>query len=73
MADTNDDGVTGFLFRDFSVGALLAATRRAFAAFRSRGRLAARRRAAMARPIGWADAALEYQSLYIGTCSRPVS
>lgn len=66
LADTIEDGITGFLFQEFSLEGLLSGTKRAFAAFRSRARLAAMRRAAMTRPIGWADAALEYQGLYTG-------
>ncbi len=61
---TIEDGITGFLFREFSLDALLGATRRAFAAFERRGRLEAMRRAAMTRPVGWRDAALAYRGVY---------
>jgi starch synthase len=64
LADTIEDEVTGFLFTEFSLPALLAATRRALAAFRSRTRLAAMRRAAMHRPAGWTDPARAYRALY---------
>lgn len=66
LADTIEDGITGFLFQDFSLGGLLTATKRAFAAFRSRGRLEAMRRAAMTRPVGWTEAAVAYRGLYLG-------
>lgn len=39
LVDTIEDGITGFLFRDFSVAGLLSGTKRASAAFGSRGRL----------------------------------
>jgi starch synthase len=64
LADTIEDEVTGFLFSEFSLPGLLAATRKAFAAFRSRTRLAAMRLAAMRRPIGWTDPARAYRALY---------
>ncbi len=64
LADTIEDGITGFLFRDFSLRGLLDATKRAFAAFSSRGRLNAMRRAAMTRPVGWRDAAQDYGLVY---------
>lgn len=64
LADTIEDDITGFLFRDFSLDGLVSATRRAFAAFGARGRLEAMRRAAMTRPMGWEDAAVAYRGIY---------
>ncbi|GGG30004.1 glycogen synthase [Caldovatus sediminis] len=66
LADTIEDGITGFLFGECSLSALTAAIARAFAAFRSRERLDAMRRAAMTRPRGWEEAA----SAYEGVCAR---
>jgi starch synthase len=72
LADTIEDGVTGFLFGDLSTAGLVEAVGRAFQAFCSRARLQAMRRAAMSRPLGWADAALAYRRLYSGQ-GAPVS
>jgi starch synthase len=58
--------VTGFLFGDFSAPSLLGAVGRATETFRSRPRLNAMRRKAMARPFDWQDSALEYARLYRG-------
>lgn len=66
LADTIEDGVTGFLFGDFSASSLLGAIGRATEAYRSRSRLNAMRRKAMARPFGWQDPALRYARLYRG-------
>ncbi len=72
LADTVEDGVTGFLFDDFSPDGLLAACRRAFAVFRAPERLTAMRRAAMAPRFGWPRAAAEYMGLYARLSGQPV-
>jgi starch synthase len=66
LADTIEDGVTGFLFGELSTAGLVEAVGRAFRAFHFRARLNAMRRAAMRRPSGWAEAALAYRRIYSG-------
>jgi starch synthase len=64
LADSIEDGLTGFLFRPISVEACLEAVTRAFNAFGNRDIFMAMRRSAMARNFGWAKPALRYQQLY---------
>jgi starch synthase len=64
LADTIEDGVTGFLFGDFSTSSLIGAIGRATDAFHSRRRLNGMRRKAMAQPFDWRDSALRYARLY---------
>jgi starch synthase len=67
LADTVEDGVTGFLFGEASLRGLTGAVRRALDAFGSKRRLNAMRRTAMSRAFGWDQAALNYASLYTRT------
>ncbi len=71
LADTIEDGVTGFLFRDLSVNGLIGAVRRALGAFAAQAQLASMRKAAMARPSGWKDATLGYRDVYSRALARP--
>jgi starch synthase len=71
LADTIDDGTTGFLFSDLSSVGLMEACHRAFDAFDDVDQLADMRRAAMARSFGWAAAAAEYEALYRRLTGRP--
>lgn len=64
LADTIDDGATGFLFNSLTSDGLMAACQRAFDTFEDDGQLVGMRRAAMARCFGWSAAAAEYASLY---------
>ncbi|WP_216856403.1 glycogen synthase GlgA [Acidisphaera sp. S103] len=64
LADTIDDGATGFLFSTLSSGGLVAACHRAFDVYGDEGQLADMRRAAMARCFSWSGAAAEYEALY---------
>ena len=64
LADTIDDGRTGFLFSEFSGDGLRAACRRAFDAFAEAERFEEMRQAAMARCFSWSEAALHYRRLY---------
>jgi starch synthase len=64
LADTIDDGETGFLFSDLSGDGLFAACRRAFETFDDADVLAAMRQTAMARDFHWSGAAAEYEQLY---------
>ncbi len=71
LADTIKDGVTGFLFRDPSLGAMLSAIYRAVDAFGSRRKLNAMRRAAMSEPYGWTRSAAGYSSVYDRALAGP--
>ncbi len=64
LADTIDDGRTGFLFSEFSSDGLRNACRRAFEAFAEDERLDEMRQAAMARSFSWSDSARHYRLLY---------
>ena len=64
LADTIDDGTTGFLFSTLSSDGLMEACHRAFDAHDDEGQLAGMRRAAMARCFSWSGAAAEYEALY---------
>jgi starch synthase len=72
LADTIDDGATGFLFSDFSAEGLLAACRRAFDVFTDPVRLMEMRHAAMARQFRWDTTAAEYERLYCRLTGKPV-
>jgi starch synthase len=64
LADTIEDGRTGFLFSDFSSAGLRDACSRAFDAFAEESRLDEMRQAAMARNFSWSLAAAHYRELY---------
>ena len=64
LADTIEDGVTGFLFDEPSLSGVLAGVRRALESFGSRKLLGRMRRTAMARPLGWRHSARRYGDLY---------
>lgn len=64
LVDTVDDGVTGFLFERAESAALVAAVRRALAAYREPARWTRIQRAAMARDFSWGAAARRYADLY---------
>lgn len=64
LADTIEDGQTGFLFHDFSRNAFRDCCARAFAAFQDPGLLAEMRRTAMAKDFSWSASAAAYRSLY---------
>jgi starch synthase len=64
LADTIEDGVTGFLFREPSLGGLLGAVYRAVDAYRSRKKLNSMRRAAMGRSFAWQRSAVSYKKVY---------
>ncbi|MBD2746337.1 glycogen synthase GlgA [Microvirga sp. BT688] len=68
LADTIEDGVTGFLFGEPSLNRFKDAIRRGLETFRSRSRLTAMRRAAMNRPHGWDRSASRYQDVYERAC-----
>ncbi|WP_082494575.1 glycogen synthase GlgA [Methylobacterium sp. Leaf108] len=64
LADTVEDGVTGFTFGDASPKTFVAAVRRALDTFGAKKRLNAMRRRAMSRSFGWDHAAVDYSALY---------
>jgi starch synthase len=64
LIDTIVDGVTGFLFEAAETGALVAAVRRALAAYRDPARWTRIQRAGMSRDFSWAAAARPYADLY---------
>src|SRR5207302_10322911 len=64
LAETIEDGKTGFLFRGPSAESFLGGVRRAFDAFRAKDRLDAMRRSAMARSFSWDLSAACYSALY---------
>jgi starch synthase len=68
LADTIEDGVTGFLFGEPSLNRFMDAIRRGLDTFRSTSRLTAMRRAAMKRPHGWDRSASRYQEVYDRAC-----
>lgn len=68
LADTIEDGVTGFLFGEPCLNRFTDAIRRGLETFRSRTRLSAMRRAAMSRPQGWDRSASKYKDVYERAC-----
>ena len=64
LADTIEDGRTGFLFGKATAGGLTGAVRRALVTFGSDRRLNEMRRAAMAMRFDWRESASRYTRLY---------
>ena len=64
LADTIEDGVSGFLFRDSTLDSYLHAIRRAFNAYRRPLLLNAMRCKAMAAPLYWHQSVRPYDRLY---------
>jgi starch synthase len=64
LADTIEDGATGFLFTDYSQEALVAGVRRAAARYAEPDGWRAMMRRAMSKDFGWPRVADEYISLY---------
>jgi starch synthase len=64
LADTVEDGVTGFTFGEASQRGFASAIRRAMDTFAQKKRLNAMRRQAMSRSFSWDGAAVNYASLY---------
>lgn len=72
LADTVEDGITGFVFREPEPEALHAALVRALAAWRDSAVWRGLQRQAMARDFGWEKAARRYSALY-AQIIRPIS
>jgi starch synthase len=64
LADSIEDGVTGFLFRAASIDSCLDAIGRALNTFSSTDILHAMRRLAMARNFSWSRSASSYEAVY---------
>jgi starch synthase len=65
LADTVAEGLTGFLFQEFSPHGLGGALRRSFEVFAAKPKLNAMRRIAMTREFGWRQSARDYEALYM--------
>lgn len=70
LADTIEDGVTGFLFDEPSIAAYEAALQRAFYAFSKPELLNAMRCRAMTQPFNWSQAVEPYAELYTKLVNR---
>ena len=64
LAETIQDGETGFLFEKPSMESFVGSVRRAFSAYKAKDRLDAMRRRAMAKSYSWALSAARYSTLY---------
>lgn len=64
LADTIEDGVTGFLFDDMQFGSYMRAIQRAFAVYKSTDLFNAMRGAAMAGRYHWRQSIVPYSRLY---------
>ncbi len=73
LADTIEDGETGFLFSDLSGEGLFGACCRAFETFDDPDALDQMRQTAMARSFHWSDAAAEYEQLYSRLIGRDLA
>jgi hypothetical protein len=71
LADTIEDGKTGFLFSDFSASGLYGACRRAFEAYADQATLGSTREAAMLCRFDWSTAAEQYEALYCRSLELP--
>jgi starch synthase len=65
LNDTIDDGVTGFLFDEFSTDALVQTVRRAVRYYQDEAGWKARMRKAMAKNFSWERSALKYLAVYL--------
>jgi starch synthase len=64
LADTVHDGITGFVFSDFSASAFAEAIARAIVTYRDRDQWFRMMRDAMARDFGWERSEERYRDLY---------
>nr|WP_290697109.1 glycogen synthase GlgA [Halomonas sp. UBA3074] len=65
LADTIEDGVTGFLFDDMQFGSYMHAIQRAFAVYKSTDLFNAMRGAAMTGRYHWKQSIVPYSKLYL--------
>jgi starch synthase len=71
LADTIEDGQSGFLFSQFTSEGLKTAVGRAFGTFKSKPMFRRMRTHAMSKTFGWSGSASRYASLYASTLSAP--
>ena len=64
LIDTVEDGATGFLMKEASVGELVEGVERAVRAYRDPAQWRRLQRNGMAKDFGWGNAAREYAALY---------
>ena len=64
LADTIEDGVTGFLFSDYTASDFMAAAVRSLGQYRERAGWREMMRVAMSRDFGWARSENRYRQLY---------
>lgn len=64
LADTVHDGVDGFVFKDYTSGALLGTVVRALASFENGRKWRALQAAGMAQDLSWDRSAREYVNMY---------
>jgi starch synthase len=70
LADTIEDGVTGFLFDEYTPAALETAVERALRLFERTDEWSRMMRAAMARDFGWERSVESYLNLYRRVLAR---
>jgi starch synthase len=70
LAETINDGETGFLFSDASPESFLGGVIRAFATYGNKRRLNIMRETAMAKSFSWAQSASSYNDLYRNLAPR---
>lgn len=70
LADTIEDGRTGFLFREHSLSSFCSAIGRALTTFGSTRRLNEMRAQAMTSVAGWDRSANDYNDLYMRVCGN---
>src|SRR5262245_47487545 len=71
LAETIEDGKTGFLFRNHSVGAFVGALYRALSVFDAKSKLNAMRCTAMTRAFSWEKSVQDYTGLYERALEHP--
>jgi starch synthase len=71
LADSIQDGLTGFLFRTVSIESCQEAIDRALNVFGNADIFATMRRLAMARNFSWSGSALSYESVYRRATEKP--
>ena len=65
LADTIEDGITGFLFSDYTASDFMAAAVRSLGQYRERAGWRRMMREAMTRDFGWPSSEAKYRQLYL--------
>ena len=73
LAETIQDGETGFLFEKPSTESFIGSVRRAFSTYDAKDRLDTMRRSAMAKSYSWALSAASYSTLYRKLTALPAA